>query len=546
MSRGKNSDASVILGVFPDRYADFDENLKLEGKYVTLNNNWEMNVYSEEDVQYELLAWIEKEDRTAINNLLSSHNKPEWIQYFLTSPFLNIFGLENIIDIIPNLSEVLENTEACAVLADKKGIDVCHDENILMFFYKIFDIMDKLKRNEHISEDEEPTSQEMKAFSLAVLGFNVWRDEYVPFSLETNVRIREDKKENVKQILGRISYISNNFKKQEQEEKLKDNSRVGHFERTKGKVIMCPRYLREIIQAANLSCSKYPWAYYDEGENVYSSIIYNYSSEMMMSEEKYISLKKLLKIIDCENVFDQSLNSQEFIKRYYRFVGAVLKQVKDDDDKYIIFFTIEKIFALDLFEEETKVIVENINKSNALSQEEIIRLGDVLSKIYQLNGAWGKKSVAVNIINNFFESRNSSDNCRSDEEYEDWLDYLYGENAIEEYLQSKKQALKKGEHYGKIKISNYIIDHKSVCTWYLDRHIDILIKKKNLNQWCDRWIPQDNQNILKWVIESSVYNALKYRLIINKNPKDSWNTSNNVDLFEETEEKDNDEDNIWL
>ena len=115
---------------------------------------------------------------------------------------------------------------------------------------------------------------------------------------------------------------------------------------------------------------------------------------------------------------------------------------------------------------------------------------------------------------------------------------------MKDYLYSKRQILKEGDSFEKKTLNWYIKEHESVGEWYLIRHKDILVKERNVNEWCSKWMPQSNHNILKWVIECSIYNALKYKFVTNKESGKPWMTDNEIDLFEDDEE--NDEDSIWL
>ena len=151
------------------------------------------------------------------------------------------------------------------------------------------------------------------------------------------------------------------------------------------------------------------------------------------------------------------MKEKEYVSNYYNFIEKTLENVEHDDNKYIEYYTIEKIYAGKLFFQETMLLFSKLNghEIDELDDEKKRILGKYLSIIYQLAGTWGRINVATTVLERFFAE---------DGDIEGLETRLH--EVIEDY-ENSYIILNRADTYEKMDLKMEIKAHSNKeCEWY--------------------------------------------------------------------------------
>lgn len=285
---------------------------------------------------------------------------------------------------------------------------------------KLIEIYYKKKHGE--KNDIQLTSLEKKSLSEDILGFNVWNDEMNLFDCLTieslrkkegsiakrieNIVVEQEKKssfdnglktdkgdevclsdfslskllkEEIENINKQIKNIISEFEETYSSTVKTCESKI-EFISKKENVLRIPVYLKPVIEVIYSSYKEIPWMYAGKElpANIYNKFDYNYYDFGGVTKQEWetLNIMKIIRNVEQLDAFEKD----GFLDNYYQFVYKTLCKILDDNNKYLVFYAIEKIYTLELFELEMKIINEHKVNQLLLSDKKKRLLGSVLKE----------------------------------------------------------------------------------------------------------------------------------------------------------------------
>lgn len=134
MARGKKENDIIINHIFPEKYNGWKvkcsniRERKIDQKNTGKNvryadelhivEDFETNVVKA-DLDYELMTMLENETKCPATQMIKSHKRYDWREYFFTSPYLEIFGIEEPIIRLLYLKDMMNQMIIVFILAEK-------------------------------------------------------------------------------------------------------------------------------------------------------------------------------------------------------------------------------------------------------------------------------------------------------------------------------------------------------------------------------------------------------------------------------------------
>ena len=384
--------------IHPDKCKDYVGKMEYTKSGIRVVETVKMPM-GEVDLYYELLTlWVSKGKQLYTQKDLGSKDYYRWRELFFASPYPRIFGIEYPVIDMPNWGEL--NLLPNFFVLCKKHLSIEDgDMHAWSAMKKLLDIYDG-KSNVKLSDKEDFALEECLLGTGKTLPWSYLSDRKEESVQDNEPEINRDLVKN------RIDEIVKKYISQCNHSR----STVVSKEEMQNITLKFPEYLKPIMKGIYTGYTKIPWMYklYDN-RNQHASKVTSLFSEFTYSyryEEEQEVCEKIAKvdhILECEEY--SGLKEKEYISNYYNFIERTLKNVEHDDNKYIEYYTLEKIYAGELFFQETMILFSKLNehKIDALDDEKKRILGKYLSIIYRLAGIWGRIKVATTVLEIFFD-----------------------------------------------------------------------------------------------------------------------------------------------
>ena len=497
--------------IHPDKCKDYVGKMEYTKSGIRVVETVKMPM-GEVDLYYELLTlWVSKGKQLYTQKDLGSKDYYRWRELFFASPYPRIFGIEYPVIDMPNWGE-LKLLPNFFVLCKKHLSIEDGDMHAWSAMKKLLDIYDG-KSNVKLSDKEDFALEECLLGTGKTLPWSYLSDRKEESVQDNEPEINRDLVKN------RIDEIVKKYISQCNHSR----STVVSKEEMQNITLKFPEYLKPIMKGIYTGYTKIPWMYklYDN-RNQHASKVTSLFSEFTYSyryEEEQEVCEKIAKvdhILECEEY--SGLKEKEYISNYYNFIERTLKNVEHDDNKYIEYYTLEKIYAGELFFQETMILFSKLNehKIDALDDEKKRILGKYLSIIYRLAGIWGRIKVATTVLEIFF-----------DESVEvERLDAKLGK-VIEDY-ENSYIILNRADTYKKMDLKMKMKNQSNKeCEWYEEWHKNILSDRKI--EWYENIGIPGWDKIMRFVMQKSEGIELKFRFRRDRTEesKDDWKDDDN-------------------
>ena len=496
--------------IYPDKCKDYVGKMEYTKSGIRIAETFEMPM-SEEDLYYELLTLLaSKGEKLYTQKDLGSKDYYRWREFFFASPYPKIFGIKYPVIDMPNWGE-LKWLPNFFVLCKKYFSVEDGDMYAWSAMKKLLDLYDE-KRNGQLSDEENFALEE------CLLGTGKTLSSSYLYNREESVQDNETEI-NRDLIKNRIDEIVEKYMSQCK----CSGSTVVSKEKMQNITLKFPEYLKPIMKGIYTGYTKIPWMYklYDnrnqhakEINSLFSEFSYSYRYEE--EQEVCEQIAKVDHILECEE--HSGLKEKEYVSNYYNFIEKTLENVEHDDNKYIEYYTIEKIYAGKLFFQETMLLFSKLNghEIDELDDEKKRILGKYLSIIYQLAGTWGRINVATTVLERFFAE---------DGDIEGLETRLH--EVIEDY-ENSYIILNRADTYEKMDLKMEIKAHSNKeCEWYEEWHKNILSDRKI--EWYENIGIPEWDKIMRFVMQKSEGIELKFRFRRDRTEEseDDWKDDDN-------------------
>lgn len=510
MARSKEEDKITISLVFPERYGDYEWKVECSKDTLTVLDNFEMNV-NKKDKKYELLTLIESENRQSASKMIKSHKNYTWKKYFMYSPYLRIFGMRNPTVDLPRLEEMMHNMIAIFMLADEYIIGGEEIE------YETYSALAKIinqydakieSQEESVAQKNHLTWQEKRALSEEILGYNIWHDPADVFDFPEMINL------NYEFIGKRIWDIVTKYKDKCSGPVEIDEAEI-KFSGINNTVLEIPVYLSPIMKTISNSHKYIPWMFGKKGENIFDKFTYTCRPSKYIDNEIWKTMEILKRLLDWQKI--DCFEEEGFLENYYRFIYCTFKKAEDAvNETYLVYYAMEKIYALELFELETDYILEHFKENMDVLDEKKTMLRHYLNMIFNVNGVWTRLELAECFLKEFFNKEISDD-------FKGEIDSILEEHKSGYILLRKDESFNKKELYDEVKKSvqcgrNERCAEDSECreqkkcewSWYVKRHKGALAPNDE-EKWYKEYLPQgERAAMMLRVMKASIGHSLDF------------------------------------
>lgn len=456
----------------------------------------------------------------AERNLIVSGRYTEWKGYLVDSDLAKRFGVKALKYEKPDLDGLFLNTYSCVYIL-KEYIE--ENANMIIFdydevsedAYDLYMIIDKVIDAYYKKQIKLILSKrEKNIISDLLLG-----EKLEKVQLLYDLRSKDTTHKNfmnqsqLRDICERLKKINPSDWVEDREFKIKNvNADKRH--------VRFPEYLSPIIAAICENRENNPFYHEENIRGAFDKKVKYFNISEIENVQKDFLTREFAKYLRYFKFENRRIDDKNVIlEKYYYFLNLLINKINmyksNYDNKYIHYYLVEKMMGMQLFDVETKIILNYIESDLTNFKKKHSELRELLKAIYEFRGCLSRITLSQSVLKEYFSTYKESgkvDICdiKKRIEHTDVVDKIRERLYIEDFTDEQEILLGQYENAKDHKEGSNLEMLRSRLKDYYNYEEIIKVDNKEL----------DNLKFSRHIQEKEIKKIVSYQI---KKQDDMWN-----------------------